>query len=406
MSYIFYTDFPPIQNGGHASHSIAWSWCKAMRVHTALVMTRRFRRGIDPQKIQATLGMPVAFIPDLSLLGLRRFSESLRYLLDAAILSVWLLFHSETIRKSGADRIFFFNSNHYVSLISAWLFKAIIQLPVEIYLVDDLEASALLNQHPWRARVTRLVERWFLPCFDKIYVISEGYVEHLKAKYGVQAHWLPLVIRTDKPITYSAPPEAGQIRYIGFSGSVNELYREALGELNQAVVRLNATGTARYRIALCVASEQSGLRDIFPDFSVVELFVGLPNEKLVERLAANYANFLPYSFAPELETMVSTAFSCKTAEYFAAGRPMLVYGPRYGSVPRHFSEHDLPLVCTGRGQLEALIREVEQFDNAALIAQYNGLVTSYHSPAALRKCLGVDDRADAPMAAAPLTSTP
>jgi hypothetical protein len=398
MRYAFYADFPPIQHGGHASHSIAWSWCQAMREHTTLVLTRRFNRGIDPQKIHATLGMPIAFIPDLSLLGLRRFSESIRYLLDAVILSVWLLFHTGTIRKSGADRIFFFNSNHYASLVSAWLFKVITQLPVDIYLVDDLEASALLNQRPWRARITRLVERWFLPSFDKIYVISEGYVEHLKAKYGVQAQWLPLVIRTDKPITYSAPPGVDQIRYIGFSGSTNELYREALGELNLAVARLNAGGTARYRIALCIANEHPELRNIFPDFSVVELFVGLQNEKLVERLAANYANFLPYSFAPELETMVSTAFSCKTSEYFAAGRPMLVYGPRYASVPRHFLEHDLPLVSTERGQLESLIRETEQFDNPALIAQYNELVTSYHSQAALRKCLRVDDRAGAQVA--------
>jgi len=123
----------------------------------------------------------------------------------------------------------------------------------------------------------------------------------------------------------------------------------------------------------------------------VEFFVGLPNHQLVQRLAANYANFLPYSFAPELRTMVSTAFSCKTSEYFAAGRPILVYGPPYGSVPRHFLEHDIPLVSTVRGELEKLIRSIEEFDTPALIERYGRLVSTYHSPAALRERLAVGD---------------
>lgn len=404
MRYLFYTDFPPIQNGGHASHSIAWSWCQAMREHTALVLTRRFHRRVDPREIEATLGQPIVFIPDLSIFGLRRFSESFRQLLDAVLLACWLLFHQDTIRKSGADRLFFFNSNHYSSLINAWLFRCFTQLPVDIYLVDDLEASALLNKRPWRARITRFVERWLLPHFDTVYVISEGYVEHLQAKYGVSARWLPLVIRTQKPITYSAPPEPGQVRSIGFSGSMNELYQEALRELNATVVRLNQTSAQQYKIVACVATPYSdeSLAMIFPDMSVVEMLGGLPNDKLVEQLAANYANFLPYSFAPELEIMVSTAFSCKTSEYFAAGRPMLVYGPRYASVPRHFLEHHLPLVGTERGQLESLIHEVEQFDHPALIASYNDLVSRHHSPDALQKQLVPSTRHSAPPAATSL----
>lgn len=406
MQYIFYADSPPIQNGGHANHSIAWSWCQAMRGHTALALIRRYHRRINPREIAATLGLPIIFIPDLSVLGLRRFSESFRQLLDAVILAVWLLFHTETIRKAGGDRIFVFNSNHYVSLIHAWLLKRFTQMPVDIYLVDDLEASALLNHRHGRARVTRVVERWLLPCFDTIYVISEGYVEHLKAKYGVTAKWLPLVIRTHKPITYNPPPAAGEVRYIGFSGSVNELYREVLMELNAAVVHLNATGPIRYKIALCVANDHPELKKAFPDFSVVELFVGLPNDKLIQRLSANYANFLPYAFAPELELMVSTAFSCKTSEYFAAGRPMLVYGPRYASVPRYFVEHHLALVSTERGQLEMLIREIDRFDHPELIAKYNDLVTRYHSPAALRERLGVEDSAPASKVASHLSVAP
>ncbi|HSI12624.1 MAG TPA: hypothetical protein VK961_11300 [Chthoniobacter sp.] len=397
MQYVFYTDFPPIQNGGNASHSIAWSWCQAMREHTDLVLTRRFHRNIDTQEIQRTLGIPIIFIPDLARFGLRRFSESFRYLSDAVLLGVWLLFHSRTVRKSGG-RIFFFNSNHFSSLVNARLIQWLTRMQVDIYLVDDLEASALLNKRYWRARITRFVERRMLRHFDRIYVISQGYVEHLKAKYGVKAQWLPLVIRTAKPVTFTAPPVPGEVRFIGFSGSINELYREALLELNATVQNLNKTAAIRYKIAVCVPQASPDLEKIFPDPSIVEIFAGLPNDKLVERLAANYANFLPYSFAPALEIMVSTAFSCKTSEYFAAGRPILVYGPPYASLPRHFIENDLPLVCTDRGNLERLIRDVERFDSPALIASYSDLVESFHSPTALRRRL-VYDNPGVPVAA-------
>ena len=208
----------------------------------------------------------------------------------------------------------------------------------------------------------------------------------LSKKCGIHPQWLPLVIRAEQ-ITYAPPPASGETRYIGFSGSMNLLYRDALMELSQTVARLNQSTPHRYKIALCVLGLPPDFREIFSDPTIMEVFQNLPNDRLVERLRQNYANFLPYSFRDSLKAMVSTAFSCKTSEYFAAGRPILVYGPAYASVPRLFLEISLPLVSTTPGGVEKLILEIEQSDTPELIERYRRVVDQFHSPAALRRRL-------------------
>jgi glycosyltransferase involved in cell wall biosynthesis len=48
--------------------------------------------------------------------------------------------------------------------------------------------------------------------------------------------------------------------------------------------------------------------------------------------------FLPYSFSEASRYAVESAFPSKTADYLAAGRPILVFGPRYSSLVRYAKE--------------------------------------------------------------------
>lgn len=386
MKFVFYPDGPPIQHGGHANHSIAWSWSQAMAKHTTLVVTRRYQRKINLHSIEETIGVPITFYPDFSLIGLRRISDLLRYCLDTLLFMACLPRLLGAIRRGGANRIFAFPSGSCVCLFNEWLLGRLSGLPVDVYLVDDLEALAVMSQQHFIARVTRWTEAKLLPRFSKVYTLSKGHAEYLRAKYDIQPEWLPLVIRA-KEIAYAPPPAPGEARSIGFCGSTSPLYREALHELAQVVAHLNQTTPHRYRISLFTVGLPSDFESIFPDPSVVDVFIGLPNEQIVARLRQNYATFLPYSFSESLKVMVSTAFSCKTAEYFAAGRPIMVYGPAYSSISRHFLDNDLPLVETTKGNLEGLIAGVDAVDNPALIARYREVVQEYHSPEALRKRL-------------------
>ena len=387
MKYTFYPDAPPLQQG-HANHSTAWGWSQAMKSAINLIITHRSHRSIDTELIRRTIGLPIIFYPDFSFLGLRRFSSLLRCFLDTVLLVVCLPWLAATIRKAHTDRIFCYPQGWWYCLLHAYLVGRAAGLPIDFYYGDDIEALAILNNSPLEARLTRLSERTLLGRFDRVYTVSKGHAELLREKYGVPVEWLPLVLRVND-IEYSSPPKADEIRYIGYCGSVNELYREALAELKQVVVHLNETTSYRYKIALCVLS--ADLPDIFRDSSVIDLFINLPNAQLIERLKLCYANFLPFSFDPALRVLVSTAFSVKSTEYFAAGRPIMVYGPAYSSISRHFLENDLPLVETNRGQLERLFTEVERLDNPGLIARYREVVQKYHSPEALRRKLVPSD---------------
>jgi hypothetical protein len=48
--------------------------------------------------------------------------------------------------------------------------------------------------------------------------------------------------------------------------------------------------------------------------------------------------FLPYSFLEIARQAVETAFPSKIADYLAAGKPILVFGPQYSSLVRYARE--------------------------------------------------------------------
>ena len=56
--------------------------------------------------------------------------------------------------------------------------------------------------------------------------------------------------------------------------------------------------------------------------------------------------FLPYSFREGSRHLVETAFPSKTADYLAAGKPILVVGPPYSTLVQYASEEGFAEVVT------------------------------------------------------------
>ena len=92
-------------------------------------------------------------------------------------------------------------------------------------------------------------------------------------------------------------------------------------------------------------------------------------------------------FAAEMRVMVSTSFPTKLIESLTAGRPILVCGPAYASVPRYFREYDLPLCARSLDGLETTLHDVEQQDRVTLIERYKATIRQLHSPRSLRQVL-------------------
>lgn len=380
------SDYPPIRDGGTATYSVAWSLAKALEPSCGLLLTRRLHPGALPVQIGAGIEAEKLLFRDAYRLGLRGFSEDLRALIDCFLLLVQLPWVVAKIHRGDCRRVFMIGTNHWSCIVFALMLGRAAGLPADLFLMDDLEASARMQGKPYKARLARVAEQLLLPRLRQVWTISRGYAEHLESKYGVAAAYLPLVIRQSSAVYRPYAPESGE-RVIGYSGGIHGLYAEPLKELVAEIRRRNQAGEGRYRLRIFTVGAPPGFLDFLGGNDAIDVVVGLDNPGLVDGLGRCYANFLPYSHAEEFRLMVTTAFSCKSSEYLACGRPILIYGPDYATVPRHFAEAGLPLVETGKGRISELLDRIDAVDGQGLIESYNQLVRRFHAPAAVRSLL-------------------
>jgi len=298
---------------------------------------------------------------------------------------------SARILASGADRLFaLFGGNGFFSPIARWT-AAATRLPLDVYMVDDLEESHRLNKQPIAASWARSWEKKMLQKANRVFVISPGYSEHLKEKYSVASSWLPIQVRMDSIQYRQYVPKRPDVRFLTFVGGVNSLYSSSLRDCLKAINQWNshASKPFEFRLQIMSYSTESHVRSELGADASIE-FLSFPDKELFERrLRESYAFFLPYSFSQDVRVMVSTSFPHKLSDYLPMGRPILVYGPDYASIPRHFRELNLPLCLTRQGELEAGLREIENQDNSNLIDRYEAVVRRCHSPDILRRVLAL-----------------
>jgi glycosyltransferase involved in cell wall biosynthesis len=89
----------------------------------------------------------------------------------------------------------------------------------------------------------------------------------------------------------------------------------------------------------------------------------VPQSELPGELSSADILFLPYSFLESSREAVETAFPAKTADYLAAGKPVLVFGPKYSSLVRYASEQGFAEI-------------VDEFSPAALARSIQRIVFS------------------------------
>jgi hypothetical protein len=380
-NYVLLADMPPMKEGGQSCNVLAWNWILAMGPQVKLVVTHRETARVDLRIVADDLPVPSVFYPDLS---------RTRVLWKKRVLEVCLAFVFagrvvRAARRSGANRIFaFFAANPWflvVSRLIAWRTK----LPLDVYLVDDLEESCRLIGKPFLARFVRWLEPRMLKGADRVFVISPGFVEHMKKKYDVDAEWLPIPFPTQRLVYQPfSPPEQG-VRTIAYIGAVNPLYLSALIDLLKVVQEWNSRGKSfKIKVLLLSYLEQETLEKLLGHLSHWELRFRLSTKDCRKILRDSWVIFLPYSFEESVRTMVSTSFPSRLAECLTAGRPLLVYGPPYASLPRYFVENGLALCVQSQGELEASLTQIDQSDSPALIEKYQEVLMRYHSKEAIR----------------------
>jgi hypothetical protein len=390
MSLCFYTDGPPLPDNAHGNHGIAKCFIRILASSDFYLLTRRYRRSYSRQSIaQACGSTPVLFHPDSSPLGLRKFFPSLACVIDITLFFFWLPVLFLQLRRRNIERIFVLCGADAWFLFNLWLLQCL-GIPMDLYLVDDIETSTAHGHNQTLQKIVTPLLHSVLKRSSRVYAISPGFVEHLEKKHHITATWLPLPA-PDAPPALASETSHDRSRSIVFIGGLNHLYIDALQDLYGALCLWNQNPKRDFSLHLEIISYGStqAFLNSLPNQDWVLSHEKLPDTVRLEKLKKAYACFLPYSFKEEERLMVSTSFSCKILEYFQSGRPIMVYGPSYASIPRYFRAENLPLCATTKEELDQVLNQINSYQASDLMPLYQQLWEKYHSPRAIKKYLSL-----------------
>jgi hypothetical protein len=386
--YVFWSDAPPLSEGASGCHGVARNIIEAAHEQICLVLTHRFRRKIRPSDIRKSVeGLPAKLYPDCSGTGIRRFSKTIADWIDLLLFLLALPSILLAIRKSGAERILALMGADGWTLLHVVLLHAT-RLPIDIYLVDDLQESARKNRQPWLATLLKSLEPFCLKRCARVFTICPGFSEHIAHQFGVESRVLYLTAPCPPSPRRPLSAPVGSPRSITFIGALNHLYTSALLELHSWIQSWNNEHPdSPLVLTITTYADPGHFLKLAGTNAGLQVHRNLSDLDMQTLLQSSLACFLPYSFDPEEELMVRTSFSCKMLEYFKCGRPMLVYGPEYASIPRYFSEFGLDFRATTLPELRTAILSLLAEDNHEWEKRYLNAWTRNHSPRALLETL-------------------
>jgi glycosyltransferase involved in cell wall biosynthesis len=385
MKRCLFTDAPPLSGNAHGNHGVAKYLIGILGKDLGLILTRRFRRSIDTTNIsEACSNVPLLIYPDVSGTGMRRFFPKLASFLDILLFALWFPLIACALKREQTLRIFVLCGADAWFLPKVWLLQ-MLGIPVEIYLVDDMEAAAVRGNGYLPPKVIFPLLHSVLGRCRKVYAISEGFAEHLANRFGCSVSWLPLPSLLEPP--REAPPNSEQLDSgkIVFIGALNHLYTDAIRDVYEEICRHNSLKKeGKLFLEIVTYGDPGPFIASLQNQDWVTSHRNIPDEELRSILRNAKACLLPYSFDQAERLMVSTSFSCKILEYYAAGRPILVYGPPYASIPRYFREEGLPLCAVNKYELKTVLCDLESYQPGELLEMYRGVWNKYHSSIAIK----------------------
>jgi hypothetical protein len=211
-------------------------------------------------------------------------------------------------------------------LLCSILLGRVTGVPVRVYLHDCVVETA--GNGAERA-LSRTAERWAFSRSSNVYSMS-GPMKAFYERKGLSTEVLPHGIdatqeRRPAPGTRKGPPR------VGFSGGIYENNLQAISDIVEAK-RLSG-GAFEFHVT-CPAQSLDLLRERGL-YGRIDSARTLPTRGAVlDFLAGCDLLFVPMSFESKVREDLLTVFPTKVTDYWLAGRPILVYGPReYAFVP-------------------------------------------------------------------------
>jgi len=337
------TDDAPISEG-----ILAKSMCyinahlfKALDAHLGVIFaTNAHSNDIEPDLLNKTVLINSPFIFKIFrklarlLLGRRMCNAGFRLILPILV---------RKLKDVKAEWIFCPCGSNPFDLERGMLLARASQLPLAIFLVDDfIEGSKLAGLKEHLICATKDVPEWIRGA-DKVFVISEGFRERIKALYDKDATVLPFACDFEETIeNKNLMPKDNQIIFVG---NLSHFYIDGIKAMAKLLDELNQTRQIPFVLRLTLPDIRL-VKKMVGDFKCIQCVPCQSWDNLNAEIAASLMAFVPYSFDPEYRVMTATSFPSKILSCLVAARYVLVYGPEESSSVRYFRQHGLPEVLS------------------------------------------------------------
>jgi len=235
-----------------------------------------------------------------------------------------------------------------------------------IAIVNDSFVSGSASPSNFSRKMLGYLTRKVLRNAAHIYAVSPEMQRLIFQECGVEAEvQLPSTTappRSDESQAQIAREDGPVILFGGTSGYEVRDCLDLLADLI-ATGQLKEYGMSEAKLHLCTALTDAELRTRGWDRHGIVSRGWVPQSELPQVLSSADILFLPYSFLESSRGAVETAFPSKIADYLAAGKPILVFGPRYSSLVRYASEQGFAEI-------------VDEFSPAALASSIQKIVFS------------------------------
>jgi glycosyltransferase involved in cell wall biosynthesis len=210
-----------------------------------------------------------------------------------------------------------------------------------VAILHDNSISAYASPSDFVRGAKRFLTRMILRNAAHVYVVSPEMRRLVSSEYGVESEiQLP---STTAPACHAEgraqiTREGGPV--ILFAGLIGYTVRDCLDLLANLITsgHLVEYGMSGAKLHLCTIMTDAEMRSCGWNHEDIVCRSWVPQAELASVLSSADILFLPYSFLEDSRDAVETAFPSKTADYLAAGKPILVFGPKYSSLVRYASK--------------------------------------------------------------------
>jgi glycosyltransferase involved in cell wall biosynthesis len=251
-------------------------------------------------------------------------------------------------------------------------FAAWVSATPHVTIVHDNSISPYASPSDFVRGLKRYLTRTILRHAAHVYVVSPEMQRLVSRGYGVESEiQLP---STTAPAGYAegraqTTREGGPV--ILFAGLIGYTVKDCLDLLANLITsgNLKEYGMSGAKLHLCTTMTDAELRTCGWDHKDIVCRGWIPQSELASVLSSADILFLPYSFSENARDAVETAFPSKAADYLAAGKPILVFGPKYSSLVRYASEQGFAEIVDEFSR-DALAKSIQRIEFSPLYREH------------------------------------